>query len=90
MTRAFEKADEQVREELRVAMAMPVETEEEKGTKILSVKAIYNKLGVEEEAKKGIQQLHEQALGYVSALGLEAEAEALLTSYASKLIGRSK
>ena len=90
MNRAFEKADEACRKDLCEAMAMPVETEAQKEAKISTVKAIYDKLNVGEEAKKGIQILHEQAVGYAEALNLDKEATALLTSYASKLIGRSK
>ena len=90
MNRAFEKADEACRKDLCEAMAMPVGTEAQKEAKISAVKAIYDKLNVGEEAKKGIQILHEQAVGYAEALNLDEEATSLLTSYASKLIGRSK
>ena len=89
MTRAFEKAGE-MRGELLAAMAMPVETAEQKCAKIEAVKAIYDSLGVGEEAKQEIVRLHSQALGYVAQLNLGQDAEAILQSYAAKLIGRSK
>ncbi|MBE6251776.1 MAG: polyprenyl synthetase family protein [Bacteroidales bacterium] len=90
MTRAFEKASAEVREQLLEAMKMPVETEEQKAMKISTVKDIYARLGLEEEAKQEITRLHGQALGYVSALNLAPEAEVLLKDYASKLIGRNR
>lgn len=90
MTRAFEKADDACREELRSAMAMPVGSDAEKEAKILAVKTIYNRLNIGEEAKAGIRQLHEQALGSAAGLGMQQEALQLLENYANKLIGRTK
>ena len=90
MTRAFEKADEAGREELRSAMAMPVGTDEEKNGKIATVIGIYDRLGVGEEAKAEIIRLNSQALAYAEALNLSPEAYGLLDSYANKLIGRNK
>ena len=90
MTRAFEKADEAGREELRAAMAMPVVTDEEKNEKIAAVIGIYNRLGVGEEAKAEIIRFNAQALACAEALNLQSEAYELLNSYATKLIGRNK
>ena len=90
MTRAFEKASAETRGKLLTAMAMPVETEEEKAAKVAAVKDIYAGLEVEEEARQEIVRLHSQALSYVSDLGLDAEETALLENYAKKLIGRTK
>ena len=89
MTRAFEKAGD-MRVQLLEAMAMPVETEEEKEKKIAAVKAVYDSLGVGDEAKEEISRLHAQAMEYVSQLGLTPEKAALLEDYAKKLIGRTK
>ena len=89
MTRAFEKAGD-TRAQLLEAMAMPVETEEEKEKKIAAVKAVYDSLGVGNEAKEEITRLHAQAMEYVSQLGLAPEKAALLEDYAKKLIGRTK
>ena len=89
MTRAFEKAGD-MRVQLLEAMAMPVETEEEKEKKIAAVKAVYDSLGVGNEAKEEISRLHAQAMEYVSQLGLAPEKAALLEDYAKKLIGRTK
>ena len=89
MTRAFEKAGE-MREELLAAMAMPVHTSEHRCAKIDAVKAIYDRLGVEEEAKQEIKRLHDQAMENIARLGLAPEKAILLENYAKKLIGRSK
>ena len=43
-----------------------------------------------EEAKQEIVRLHEQAMGYVSQLGLPEEAINPLRNYAAALIGRNK
>ena len=89
MTRAFEKAGER-RDELVAAMAMPVDTDDQKERKIVAVKAIYDALGVGEEAKGEIIRLHGQALAYAAALDLQPEVYAALENYAKKLIGRTK
>ena len=89
MTRAFEKAGD-LRETLLKAMAMPVETVEERCEKISAVKAIYDKLNVGEEAKQEIVRLHSMAMESVSQLGLSPEKASLLEDYAKKLIGRTK
>ena len=89
-TRAFEKASEQVRQELFAAMAMPVDTEQQKEAKIAAVKAIYATLGVGEEAKQEIVRLHGQAMSYIAQLGLAPEKADMLVNYAKKLIGRTK
>ena len=89
-TRAFEKASGQVREELFAAMAMPIETEEQKEAKIAAVKAIYAVLEVGEEAKREIERLHGQAMDYIAQLGLTPEKADMLINYAKKLIGRTK
>ena len=89
MTRAFEKAG-QMRGELLAAMALPVETAEQKAAKIEAVKAIYDSLGVGEEAKQEIIRLNDMAMNCIFGLGLEPEKAALLENYAKKLIGRAK
>ena len=89
LTRAFEKAGD-LRPRLLAAMDMPVESEEQKALKISEVTAIYELLGLGNEAKEEIARLHGQALDYVVQLGLAPEAETLLKDYAAKLIGRNK
>ena len=89
MTRAFEKAGD-LREDLTKAMAMPVATEEEKAAKISTVKDIYSKIGVGEDAKEEIKRLHTQAMSHIAALDLTAEKAATLHNYAAALISRNK
>jgi len=90
MTRAFEKASEEMRGRLVDAMSMPIDTDEQKAAKITAVKDIYAELNVGEEAKQEICRLHAQAMGYVELLGMPEECTALLKSYAAALIGRQK
>ncbi|MBQ5603633.1 MAG: polyprenyl synthetase family protein [Bacteroidales bacterium] len=89
MTRAFEKAGER-RPELLEAMAMPIETDEEKAAKISKVIGIYDSLGIGEDAKNEIIKLHAQALAHVETLDLRPEAAGALENYAKNLIGRTK
>ena len=89
LTRAFEKAGER-RAELLDAMAMPVESEEQKAAKIRTVIGIYDSLEIGEEAKAEIIRLHSQALAHVQTLDMAAEAVATLENYAKNLIGRTK
>ena len=89
LTRAFEKAGER-RAELLDAMAMPVESEEQKAAKIRTVIGIYDSLGIGGEAKAEIIRLHSQALAHVQTLDLAPEAVATLENYAKNLIGRTK
>ncbi len=89
LTRAFEKAGD-MRGALLEAMAMPVGTEAEKAAKIAAVKAIYEGLGVGEEAKREIERFHNLALDSVSALGLPEASTECLHRYAKALLGRTK
>jgi geranylgeranyl diphosphate synthase type II len=89
MTRAFEKAGER-RPELLEAMAMPIDTDEQKAAKISKVIGIYDSLGIGEDAKNEIIKLHAQALAHVETLDLRPEAAGALENYAKNLIGRTK
>ncbi len=89
MTKAFEKIGDR-RAELLDAMAMPIETEEQKAAKIEKVIGIYDSLNIGEEAKEEIKRLHGQALDNIAALNLDPQGAASLENYAKKLIGRTK
>ena len=89
MTRAFEKAGNR-RAELLDAMAMPIESDQQKAEKIKTVIGIYDSLGICEEAKAEIIRLHSQAMANVAELDLNPEAVAALENYAKNLIGRTK
>ena len=89
LTRTFEKIGSR-RPELLEAMAMPIETEEQKSAKIAKVIEIYDSLKIGEEAKEEIIRLHNQALSHISGLNITPEGAASLENYAKKLIGRTK
>ena len=89
LTLAFEKAGDR-RAELLDAMAMPIESDQQKAEKIKTVIGIYDSLGICEEAKAEIIRLHSQAMANVAELDLNPEAVAALENYAKNLIGRTK
>ena len=89
MTKAFEKIGDR-RAELLEAMAMPIDTDEQKAAKIEKVIGIYDSLNIGEEAKEEIVRLHSQALNHISDLNLKPEGIASLENYAKTLIGRTK
>ena len=90
MIKALDKASETEKKALYDAMEMPMETENDKAKKIAAVISIYESLGIKEEAKQEIMNLHEQAMSYVAKLGLPEEAVSVLNNYATSLIGRNK
>ena len=63
---------------------------EEKAAKISTVKDIYEKLGVGEDAKEEIKRLHTQAMAHIDALNLTEEKANTLRNYAATLLGRNK
>ncbi len=87
--RAFEKADETVREDLLEAMSVKAGSEEEKAAKISRVKDIYNALNVGEDAKKAIVELTEKALDCVRSI-CDGERLQTLRDFADRLVGRTK
>lgn len=89
LTRALEKAGER-RGELLAAMAAPAVSEEEKAAKIAAVKAIYESLGVDEDAKYEIIRLHALAGECIDSLDLPKVRLEMLHRYADRLVGRTK
>jgi len=87
--RAYEKADDATRKELLEAMSMPVETAEQKAAKIAAVMAIYEKLDVNSDAKKAIQDFTQTALD-CAAKACSGERFEILKRFADKLVGRTK
>lgn len=77
------------RSALMEAFMKEAASEEAKTEKINRVKAIYNALGVNEDAKYEILHLNEKALGYAekACKGVRLET---LRRFAEKLVGRSK
>ena len=90
MIKAQSNASEKELEALESAMTMPIDTDEEKTSKIAAVKELYAQLGVEQQAKEEIMRLHTQAMEYVSSLGLTDENNEALRHYAETLLGRRK
>ena len=70
------------------AMAMPVDTDEQKDAKIKAVKDIYVRLGVDKMAQEEILRLTEEAMDAVEELDLGKVRYEMLKRFADKLIGR--
>lgn len=87
--RAFEKADQNLKETLLEAMSAEAVTDEDKSAKINKVKDIYNSLNVGEDARKAIVELTEKALSCVSGI-CEGSNLGLLRDFADRLVGRTK
>lgn len=88
ITRAFEKSSD--KSELLEAMAMPVETQEQRDAKIKVVKDIYSRLDVDEDAKAEIIRFSDRALDAIQPLHLSPVRQEILKRFETKLIGRVK
>lgn len=88
LTRAFEKAAD--RKPLLDAMAMPVDTQEQRDGKIKAVRDIYTSLGVDEDAKTEIIHFSDRALDAIHPLHLSPMRQEILKRFETKLIGRVK
>lgn len=71
-------------------MALPVESDGQKEAKIKAVKDIYVEMGVDEDARQAIAQLHKQAMQAVEQLNLGNIRYEALHRYADTLLGRKK
>ena len=87
LIKAIEKGG---KEELLEAMAMPVDTVEQKNAKISMVKGIYDRLGVGDDAKAEIARLHGNAMEYAEKLETGGIRYEMLHRYANNLLGRKK
>ena len=87
LIKAIEKGG---KEELLEAMAMPVDTVEQKNAKISRVKGIYDRLGVGDDAKAEIARLHGNAMEYAEKLETGGIRYEMLHRYANNLLGRKK
>ena len=88
-TRALEKADPLMREEILDAMDMPVGTEEQREAKIARMKGFYTALHVDEDAKYEIIRLTEEALGHASQVCTGVRLMTL-RRFAENLVGRTR
>ena len=75
--------------DLKKAMTMPVNTEQEKAAKISMVKGLYQELGVGKDAQYAILSLNSKALESASKVCDKARFD-VLRYFAEKLIGRTK
>ena len=74
---------------LEEALALPVETPEQKADKIARVMAIYGSVDVASDARAEIARLTDKALGQ-AALVVSSEAYGRLEAFAQSLVGRTK
>ena len=88
-TRALEKADPLLREEILGAMDMPVATQEQRDEKIARFKGFYTTLHVDEDAKYEIIRLTEEGLGY-AAQSFSGVRLMTLRRLADRLVGRTR
>lgn len=88
MVRALEKTMD--KQELLDAMALPVDTQEQQAFKIETVRGIYTKLGIDQDARVEIRNYTDSAIKAVREMHLGAVKEEQLRRFAQKLIGRAK
>jgi len=70
------------------ALSMPVDTEEAKSARIMAVKEIYKRLGVDKMARKEVRRLTDEAMEYADGLGLTKVRLEMLRRFAYSLVGR--
>lgn len=88
-TRALEKADHLLHQDILAVADMPAETQEEKDAKIARMKELYAKLHIEEDAKYEIIRLTDEALASAGKVCSGVRYETL-KRFADKLIGRTR
>lgn len=88
ITRALEKAED--KEEIFEAMALPVDTEKERAAKILAVKDIYNRLGVDADAREEVARLTTLAMDSALKVSVNAVRMEMLRRFADSLVSRAK
>ena len=72
------------------AMAMPTDTEEEKAAKISAVKSIYNRLGVDADARHEVERLTTLALDSALKVNVNCVRTEMLRRFADSLVARAK
>jgi len=87
-TYAIEQASEKTKAEIFEIMSLPVDSAENRNAKVLKMKALYEKLGVQTAAKEEIKLLTNKALEYASKVcsGIRYET---LRRFAESLVGRT-
>ncbi len=88
ITRALEKADDN--DEVFEAMAMPVDTPEQRTAKFNAVKALYNRLGVDNDAKEEVSRLTTLAMDSALKVSVNSVRMEQLRRFADSLVARAK
>lgn len=88
ITRALEKIED--KSELFEAMEMPVETPEQRAEKVAAVKAIYNRLGIDKDAKDEVARLTGMALDSALKVGVSNVRLQMLSRFADSLVARAR
>jgi len=89
-THAQDLLDEAGKSRLSEAMAMPVDTPEQRQAKIAAVRGIYDELGVGDDAKAEISKLTAKGMCAAEKLNLSKVKHEMLRRYADNLVGRTK
>lgn len=88
ITRALEKIED--KSELYEAMEMPVGTPEQRAEKVAAVKAIYNRLGIDKDAKDEVARLTGMALDSALKVGVSNVRLQMLSRFADSLVARAR
>ena len=72
------------------AMALPAETEAQRQEKILAVKDIYNKLGVDADAREEVARLTTLAMDAALKVNINHVRMEMLRRFADSLVARAK
>lgn len=88
LLRALEKISD--KQELFDLMALPVDTQEQRDEKIAKVKAVYERLGVADDARAEVKRFSARATEAVRDLHLGQIRKEVLGRFADKLVGRAK
>ena len=84
------RAAEKGAEGLEEALAAEAFTDSEKAAKIARVKAIYESVGVAQDARRTIAELSDEAVGKGAGARISTEAVDSLRHFAQSLVGRTK
>lgn len=88
ITRALERIED--KSELFKAMEMPVDTAEQRAEKIAAVKAVYQRLGVGEDAREEVSRLTSLAMDAAQKLSVGSVRIEMLRRFADSLVSRAK
>lgn len=90
ITRALDKAGDADREDIYAAMALPTGTPEERSAKISAVKSIYQRLGVDSDAKEEVARLTTLSMDAALKVNVNHLRMEMLRRFADSLVERAK